>query len=487
MKMKKAISMIAALSMAFGCVACGGDNGGGSTTTTAAGGGSASTAASTTAASSGDKTKINIYAFTDEVPKMLQKYVDTHSDFAAKYELNVTQIATTNGEYQPALDQALQSDGVDLFCAEAAFVKKYTQGDCEKYVAPYEDLGIKDVATKIKDGEIAQYVVDIGTNKSSKVVGLAFQATGGALIYRRSIAKDVFGTDDPAKIKDEVGPGWDKFWGAAEKLKAKGYGIVSGDGDVWHAVENSSDTGWLDDSEKLIIDSKRADFFDISKKLKDNGWHNDTRDWTPDWYADMRDHAGKDVDSGKEDVVTDGTKKIFSYFGPAWLINYTIVKQVNGTKKGEGTYGDWAVCEPPVGFFWGGTWLLGTKSSKNKEAVAELIEWVTLDTSKDGLQYHWANGTLYGDGGTKDTVASAKVMKESDGKVALLDDQNMFEVFIPANEKANGKTLTQFDEGINQIWRDQVREYTGGKKSKDQAIADFKTQVKDKLQIESAG
>ena len=36
----------------------------------------------------------------------------------------------------------------------------------------------------------------------------------------------------------------------------------------------------------------------------------------------------------------------------------------------------------------------------------------------------------------------------------------MFEVFVPAGEFANGKNLTQYDETINKVWREQVREYT---------------------------
>ena len=485
--MKKAISLIAALSIMIGCVGCGADSS--STADTGNNGGGESSAAESSEESSeapsGDKQTINLYAFTDEVPKMVNKYVETHPDFAAKYEVKVTQIPTTNGEYQPALDQALQNGGVDMFAAEAAFVKKYTQGDGAKYVASYEELGIEDVDQKVKDAEIAKYTVEIGTNPDGKIAGLGYQATGGALIYRRSIAKDVFGTDDPKEVAAAVGPGWDKFWDAAAKLKEKGYGIVSGDGDVWHAVENSSSTGWLDADGKLVIDPKREEFLDISKKLMDEGWHNNTQDWTDGWYADMRDQSGANAD-GEADVKTDDTKKIFSYFGPAWLINYVIVKQVNGEKKGEGTFGDWAVCDSPVGFFWGGRWVLGAKDSKVKEGVAELIEWITLDTTEDGLQYKWANGTLYGEGGTKDTVASAVVMKKSDGKVALLDDQNMFDVFVPANENANGKTLTQYDEDINLKWRDQVRMYSSGQKSKEEALNDFKQVVADELDIESA-
>jgi hypothetical protein len=341
------------------------------------------------AAAPGSKV-INLWSFTDEVPKMLTKYKELHPDF--NYEVKTTIIATTDGAYQPALDQALMGGGSnapDIYCVESAFVLKYTQGDAAQYAAPYKDLGIN-VDKLLKEADIAQYTVDIGTNKNGQLVGLGYQATGGAFIYRRSIAKAVWGTDDPKVIKTKVGPGWDKFFEAAAALKAKGYGIVSGDGDVWHAVEGGSKQGWIVNG-KLFIDPDREAFLDISKKLKDNGYHNDTQDWTDAWFADMKDA---------------GPKKIFGYFGPAWLINYVMAGNSGGSKPGEGTYGDWAVCEPPVGFFWGGTWLIANKDSKVKDVVGDIIEWVTLDSSNTGLQYYWANGTLSGPGGTKDTVAS---------------------------------------------------------------------------------
>ena len=411
---------------------------------------------------------INLWAFTDEVPNMIKKYKELHPDF--DYDVKCTIIATTDGAYQPALDQALAAGGdsaPDMYCAESAFVLKYTQGDASQYAAAYDDLGI-DTAKEIKDADIAQYSVDIGTNGDGKVVGLGYQATGGAFIYRRSIAKDVWGTDDPATIEAKVGPGWDKFFSAAADLKAKGYGIVSGDGDIWHAVENSSDNSWITDGE-LTIDPKREEFLDLSKKLKDNDYDNDTKDWQDAWFADMKG---------------EGEKQIFGFFGPAWLINYTLAPNCGGEAVGEGTYGDWAICKPPVGFFWGGTWVLANKDSQKKEAVGKLIDWITLDCTKDGLQYMWANGTMNGDGGTKDCVASGTVMGMSDGSLDFLGGQNMFDVFVPANQYANGKNLTQYDETINQYWRDQVAEYSAGNKSKEEAIAAFKQNVADNLDVE---
>ncbi|MFA7396461.1 MAG: carbohydrate ABC transporter substrate-binding protein [Sphaerochaetaceae bacterium] len=409
---------------------------------------------------------INVWSFTDEVPNMIERYKELHPEF--DYEVKTTIIATTDGAYQPALDQALiggGSDAPDIYCAEAAFVLKYTQGDAAQYAATYKDLGI-DVDRLVREADIAQYTVDIGTNNRG-LVGLGYQATGGAFIYRRSIAKDVWGTDDPAVIKGKIGPGLDKFFEAAQELRSKGYGIVSGDGDLWHAVENSSDKGWIVDG-KLFIDSKREAFLDHALRLKQNDYHNDTADWTDAWFADMKDA---------------GSKKVFGFFGPAWLINYVMAGNSGGNRPGEGTYGDWAVSEPPIGFFWGGTWVLANRDTKVKDGVAELIEWITLDSSDTGLQYYWANGTLFGPGGTKDSVASGTVMKRSDGRLDFLGGQDMFDVFVPAGEFASGKNLTQSDETINNIWRDQVREYTAGNKSRAKAIADFKQNVADTLAI----
>ena len=158
--------------------------------------------------------------------------------------------------------------------------------------------------TAVKEADIAQYTIDVGTNKDGDLVGLGYQATGGAFIYRRSIAKAVWGTDDPATVSEKIGSGtgsWDKFYQAAADLSKKGSAIVSGDGDIWHAVENSSDRGWIVDG-KLNLDPKREEFLELSKKLKDNGYFNDTRDWQDAWFADMKG---------------EGAKPVLGFFGPA--------------------------------------------------------------------------------------------------------------------------------------------------------------------------
>lgn len=416
------------------------------------------------------KPTVNVWAFTDEVPGMIDKYKATVND---GFDFTTTIIATTEGAYQPALDQALQNGEVDVYAAESAFILKYSQGDMASYAVPYADLGI-DVNNAIKTADIASYTVDIGTNPQGKLVGLGYQATGGCFIYNRTVAKKAFGTDDPKKVQEAIGGGsgsWDKFWDAAKKCADAGCAIISGDGDIWHAIENSSDKGWIVNG-KLYIDPKREAFLDVSKNLTDNGWSNVTQDWTEAWYADMAEV---------------GEKPVLGFFGPAWLINYVMA----GNAKD--TYGDWAVCNSPIGFFWGGTWVLAGKgalaSEAKKNAVKGIIEWITLDPTSNGLLYQWANGTFqwkFEKGAdpsvnTKDTVSSGTVMNISNGTLDFLAGQNMFDYFVPAGAYANGKNLTQYDETINSLWREQVRQYANGAKSRAEAIDQFKQDVSDQL------
>lgn len=418
-------------------------------------------------AAADSKVTINLWSFTDELQGMMNKYLELHPELAEKYEINSTVINNDGSAYVNALESALMNGEVDIYGAEADYVFKYSQGEASEYAVPYVDLGI-DVAAGIEAAEIAPYTVDIGTRPSDdQVVALAYQSTGGAFIYRRSIAKAVWGTDDPAVIAEKIGAGsnsWDAFFAAAQEVKDAGYAMVSGKGDIWNVIKTAAPTGWVVDN-TLNIDPMREQYLDLAKTLKDNGFMNDTTAWQEAWFADMKAES-----------------KVFGFYGPAWLINYTL-----GPNSGEGessSAGDWAVTAPNVGFYWGGTYLLaGTNDPAKVELIKGFIEWVTLDTTDDGLQYMWANG-LMNENGTKDTVASNVVLARSNGETEFLSGQNMFEYFIPANEYATATNMTQYDSVCNDAWGDAVGQYVAGNVDRDGAIALFKETISGKLDVD---
>ncbi len=425
--------------------------------------------------------EINLLGWTDEQARMIEKYIETHPDCGIK--LIFKQVETTNGQYTSFLDEALtgKSDDFipDIYSAESAFVKHYSSGAMGQYALPYTDL-ISGLSSKILSAQIAEYTVNLGKNSSGDVVGLAYQTTGGAFIYRRSVAKQVFGTDNPELVSDAIGGGsgsWTKFFEVAETCNDKEIAILSGDASLWHPVEGSAEKGWVVDG-KLHIDSKREAFLDYSKNLYENGWTNKTEEWSEDWKADIQ---------GK------GEKPVLGFFGPAWLINYSMEPACNKDDDGNviNNDTDWAICDAPVGFLWGGTWMFANKNLKadtseegkrKLEAIQKIIEWITLDTSKEGLQYQWANGLI---NNAKDTVASKVVMEESDGTLNFLNGQNMFDYFIPANEKAPSNLLTEYDEKVNALWRFEVNKYAEGLTTREQALHNFKIAVYSELGLMS--
>ena len=383
--------------------------------------------------------EIELWSFTNEVPEMVNYYMNLNPDFASEYTVKCCVLSTSNG-YTDLLDNGLEnggSDGPDIYVVEGADVMKYSQGSMCNYAMSYEDLGI-DVDSEIAAADIAQYTVDVGTNPNGAVVALGYQATGGAMIYRRSIAIDVFGTDDPDEIAEIFGGGsgnWDAFWDAADTLKDNGVSVVSSTNDIWQVIYGSTDS-WIKDG-ALNTSSDRYEFFDMAYDLYDGGYTNNSGSWTEQWYADMNG---------------TGDKPVFAFFGPAWLINYVMALNCYDT------YGDWAVCIPPVGFSWGGSWLFANQNTDQADGVRDLIYWITLDTSTEGLQYLWANGWIY-DNGTSDTVASGTVMNAIYVESDFLGGQDMMGVYDECNKIATGDCLSAYDSTINSCFTSAVDSY----------------------------
>jgi hypothetical protein len=338
----------------------------------------------------------------------------------------------------------------------------------------------QDVRPLINAADIATYAHEVGTRPSDgQVVGLPFQATGSAFIYRRSLATQIWGTDDPATVESKIGPGWPKFLEAAAEAKAEGIAILPGEGDAWQAIRSGATTPWIQD-EKLVLDAHREQYLDIGNALYNNDFTTKVGAWGDGWFAAM---------SGASEV------PVLGLLGPAWLINYVMVNNVGDT------WGDWAICNPPTGFSWGGTWVIANArgNADVREGVAELVKWITLDTTDDGFQFKFANGTLFegsalfpeqaadfAEGNfTKDTVASGVVMAKSNGEVSILGGQNMFDIFIPAGANASGAGFGPYDETINAAFNDQAVQFFMGEKSRDQAIADFKQHILDELDFGS--
>ena len=424
---------------------------------------------------------INVWSFTDEIPNAFLRFREMNPDFP--YDINVTVIATDGGGYQQALDQALiagGSDAPDIYTAEAAFVLKYSQVDAAHLAMPFSELLGEPVEPKIAAAQLAPYTVELGTRTSDgAVVALPFQMTGSGYIYRRSLATQIWGTDDPEEVGAKIGPGYDKFLAAASEAAAEGIAILAGEGDAWQAIRNGASTPWVV-NDRLQLDSIRESYLDVGFALYNNDYTTKVDAWSDGWFAGFGGNS---------------EKPILGYMGPAWLISYVMSGNAGDT------FGDWAITHAPVPFTWGGTWVFanGNSDESKRAGIATLVEWMTLDTSNTALQQYFADGNLfegsaafpdqaadYAEGRIfKDAVNSGVILGRSNGTLDFLGGQNMYDIFIPAGATASGRGFGPYDETINQAFSDQAVQYFMGEKSRDQAIEDFKQFVADTLDIPS--
>ena len=153
---------------------------------------------------------------------------------------------------------------------------------------------------------------DVMTDSDGNLKGLSWQGCPGAMIYRRDIAKEVFGSDDPAEVQKKVAD-WDTFKATAEELKEKGYQMTSTVNDAYRVFSNNVTSPWVVDG-KITVDDNIKNWVDMSKEMVDAGETATYELWSDDWSK------GFFKDSN-----------VFSYFGPAWFIDFSMSADQDGS------------------------------------------------------------------------------------------------------------------------------------------------------------
>ena len=267
--------------------------GGSSSTSTASSAAPASSAAASGAPAAGGKV-LNIWCWNDEFQSRFNDYYPEVSEIAAdkstttlkdgtvvKWTIN----ANENNNYQNKLDEALLSqdsaaddDKIDIFLIEADYALKYVDSD---YVLDVKaDIGLT-------DDDLAgqyQYTKDIVSVDGSQR-GTTWQATPGLFAYRRSIAKDVLGTDDPAEVQTYLSD-WDKFNDVAAQAAAKGYKMLSGFDDAYRTFSNNVAAPWVTGT-TVTVDENIMKWVDQTKEYTDKGYNNKSSLWDSQWAADQ--------------------------------------------------------------------------------------------------------------------------------------------------------------------------------------------------------
>ena len=399
---------------------------------------------------------LNVWAFTNEIRTMAIAFEGRHPGVDVVY----TMIPMTNGEYQNKVKAAAgTADSPDVVALEAAFVKEWVEADL------LADLN--DLLPLTEELKTYPSVVEVGSYEGV-TKAYSYQATPGAFFYRRSIAKECLGTDNPDEVQAMVAD-LDKFVEVAGKIQAcnADYFTVGTSAELFNPFLANREQPWIVD-ETLVIDPNVVEFVKFAKLMRDSGYESQASQWTEGWFAGMNDTL----------VDANGTpKKVFSYFLPTWGLPYVLIP--NSKSDSTDTGGDWAMINGPLSYQWGGTWVGALEGSPNSELAKEFIKFVALD--EENLT-NWATGVYTNeylkaiDPETPDDQAQAagdfvssqvvveKITSSFDGSALYewLGGQNNYEAFGKAAPSVNGALLTGSDDAIQRVLQSALGQYLNG-------------------------
>lgn len=477
-KFKKVLALSLALAMGLSLVACSGSD---DSTTASNGGNDASSEEGGSSETAGEEgTVFNIYCWNDEFASRMASFMPGYTADDVKNPANggvmddgtrVNFVVTPSDDnaYQNKLDATLPNnesaaadDKVDMFLIEADYALKYVNADVTMNV---EDLGI----TADDMADMYQYTKDIVTSDDGAVKAVSWQATPGLFAYRRSIAKEVLGSDDPATVQESV-KDWATFNTTAEKMKAAGYFMLAGYDDAYRPFSNNVSQGWVVDG-VVTVDPKLKEWVDQTKEFTDKGYNNKASLWSAEWAAEQGPNG-----------------KTFGFFYSTWGINFTLMgnslaDQDAEEAVGNGIFGDWAVCEGPAAYYWGGSWICGATGTDNPTLVHDIMYSMTCDPAIAKAITEE----------TQDYTNNEPAMEEiasSDFQSDFLGGQNHIALFTEAAPKIDMSNAGPYDQGCNEEFQGAMKDYFDGTVADyDTALANFYQTIQTKypeLQVPAA-
>lgn len=428
MRKKLLALLLAAAVAAGGLTGCGSGSGGSSGT------------------DSGSEGKVlNIWCWNDEFQSRFNDYYPEVKEVASDKSTTTLNDGTVvkwtlnpndNGVYQQKLDEALKAqanasadDKIDIFLIEADYAMKYTSAEVD-VATPLSELGIteKDLSDQYP------YAKDAVKDEKGQVRATSWQAAPGLFAYRRSIAKKVLGTDDPDKVQEALAD-WDKFNGTAEKMKGKGYYMLSGFDDSFRVFSNNISQPW-GSGDTITVDANIMKWINQTKEFTDKGYNNKSHLFNDAWAQDQ-----------------GASSKVFGFFYSTWGINFTLVKNA-----GEEGFGDWGVCKGPQPYFWGGTWLVGCRGTDNPEHVKDIM--LKLTCNKEIMKSMTKNKDIQDY--TNTVSGMQEIADDPSFGSEFLSGQNHIALFSDVAPTIDMSKISEYDMGCNEIIQSSFSDYFEG-------------------------
>lgn len=390
-----------------------------------------------------DKGKVlNIMCWNTEFQDYMESYYPGYENgMIGDVTVNWIIFPSDGGAYQEELDYRLvnqqyayyDDDKIDLFLTEPDYIDKYIESD---YVLPVSEIGITDEDTS----DIYNYNLQLGTNSNGELKAISYQSCPGVFAYRRSIAKEVLGTDNPEQVQAMLS-NWNNFINIAKKLKDNGYYAIFSYDQLLRPCLQEYEMPLVAEDGTLTLSDGFANWISVCEELANNGC---CKGYDNVWYFSESD--------------TD----IFGVFFPNWGTNQLLPIWFPGTE------GDWAICEGPAPYYWGGTFLCVPEGTDNPNLVADIMRKFTavdeigvdMATNPDVLSF-------------PNNKSAGKKASDSNFSSEFFGGQNTNTVYHSAAEKVNAASHTIYDGELIYLIMDSFDGYFSGLDTFEEAILEY--------------
>lgn len=287
----------------------------------------------------GDKIVIWCWDKSDSRAEMNQVFTD-------KTGIAVEMVAVESKDIAQKLQTTMAAGGdmPDVVWLEATYRGKLLSMDV------WEDI-TKD-PYNFDTSQMLDYLLPLETSPDGTYVGPECPSVAG-MAYKRDLAKEYFGTDDPAEL-EAMFSDWESFKKAGEEVQKKSDGkvfMLPSLGAAGIMMKGTTDEPFIE-GDKLNLDSSMAPILEELIEFKRLG------------VCDVLD-----FNSPEEGASFAGEEHIF-YPCATWSLEYSIKAN---DKDGEGR---WGFMLPPGGPFpWGGTVSAVPAKAANKEGAVEYIKF----------------------------------------------------------------------------------------------------------------
>lgn len=455
MNWRKVVSMLLVGAMTLSMAACGG-----SSDNSSAGGNNVN---SGTEGAAGDE-KLVVWTLSQDL-------VDFGERYQAKTGVQVETVIIEPADYPTKVQTALQGGEKepDIIVGEPQMLGAYYDMGL---LADLDAFGAKDY-----EGQIVDYVWEVGQDSDGVQRAISYQITPAGIYYRRDIAQEVFGTDDPEEI-GKLFATYDAIFDAAKKLKEKGYRIFASDSEINYF---SGDSAWVVDG-KLNVSEGRLAYMDLVVELYQQDLTAYAAQWATPWYMAMAgevpiltaetqwgvwdtDENGDplmniwDEENFKNATADYETTEVFAFGLPAWGV-LTMRDHVADT-----TAGKWGVCAGPAYGFGGGTYIGISSLSERKDIAWDFVKFCTLDEETADWWIEFSEG---------DTVSLISALeKHKDDTNDVYGGQKLYSFWLEQAKGIDYSKVTKYDTEIGDAWGNAISKIKQNEMSKEDAIAEF--------------